>query len=94
MAATNIVALQAEVEAVADTLKDSVEKVTERGEKLGTLDQRADDLQDGALQFRRKTIELERQMWWENRKLKVMIGVGIALLVILIVVLIVYYFAL
>ena len=87
MSETSMVAIQAEVEAVSDILKDNLKKAVERDGKLGTLDERTDQLKEGALQFHKKTKQLETQMWWENRKLNIIIGVAIVLVVILIIVL-------
>ena len=91
MAATNIVALQSEVEAVKDVLKDDVSKVLERQGKLGALDQRADQLQVDAAQFQKKTKQLETKMLHQNQKLKVIIGVSVALTIVLIIVVILVY---
>ena len=42
---------QAQVGEVVDIMRVNVEKVLERDSKLSELDQRADNLQDGAAQF-------------------------------------------
>ena len=86
-----MVAIQAEVEAVSDILKDNLKKAVERDGKLGTLDERTDQLKEGALQFQKTSKQLETQMWQENRTLKVMIGVAVVLVAILIIVLIVLF---
>ena len=91
MSQTNMVAIEAEVEAVSDILKENLTKVVERDGKLGTLDERTDQLKEGAQQFQMKTKKLEKQMWWENRKLNLMIGVTVAVVVIIILVLSVLY---
>ena len=86
-----MVAIQAEVEAVSDILKDNLKKAVERDGKLGTLDERTDQLKEEALQFQKTSKQLETQMWPENRTLKVMIGVAVVLVAILIIVLIVLF---
>ena len=86
-----MVAIQAEVEAVSDILKDNLKKAVERDGKLGTLDERTDQLKEGALQFQKTSKQLETQMWQENRTLKVMISVAVVLVAILIIVLIVLF---
>ena len=86
-----MLAIEAEVEAVSDILKENLTKVVEREGKLGTLDERTDQLKEGAQQFQMKTKQLEKQMWWENRKLNLMIGATIAVVVIIIIVLSVLY---
>ena len=86
-----MVAIQAEVEAVSDILKDNLKKAVERDGKLGTLDERTDQLKEEALQFQKTSKQLETQMWQENRTLKVMISVAVVLVAILIIVLIVLF---
>ena len=86
-----MVAIQAEVEAVSDILKDNLKKAVERDGKLGTLDERTDQLKEGALQFQKTSKQLETQMGRENRTLKVMISVAVILVAILIIVLIVLF---
>ena len=86
-----MVAIQAEVEAVSDILKDNLKKAVERDGKLGALDERTDQLKEGALQFQKTSKQLETQMWQKNRTLKVMISVAVVLVAILIIVLIVLF---
>ena len=86
-----MVAIEAEVEAVSDVLKENLRKVVEREGKLGTLDEQTDQLKKGALQFQKTSKQLETQMWWENRKLNLAIGVAGALVVVLIIVFSVLY---
>ena len=86
-----MVTIQAEVEAVSEILRDNLKKAVERDGKLGTLDERTDQLKEGALQFQKTSKQLEAQMWQENRTLKVMISVAVVLVAILIIVLIVLF---
>ena len=91
MAESKMVAIEAEVEAVSDVLKENLRKVVEREGKLGTLDEQTDQLKKGALQFQKTSKQLETQMWWENRKLNLAIGVAAVLVVVLIIVFSVLY---
>ena len=86
-----MVAIEAEVEAVSDVLKENLRKVVEREGKLGTLDEQTDQLKKGALQFQKTSKQPETQMWWENRKLNLAIGVAAVLVVVLIIVFSVLY---
>ena len=47
----NLAQAQAQVGEVVDIMRVNVEKVLERDSKLSELDQRADNLQEGASQF-------------------------------------------
>ena len=91
MAETNMVAIEAEVEAVSDTLKENLKKIVERDGKLEMLDKRTDHLKEEALQFQKTTEQLKTQMWWENRKLNLAIGVALVLVLILVILLSVLY---
>ena len=91
MTEPKVVSIQAEVEAVSYILKDNLKKAVERDGKLGTLDERTDQLKEGALQFQKTSKQIETQMWQENQTLKVMISVAVVLVAILIIVLIVLF---
>ena len=86
-----MVAIEAEVEAVSDTLKENLKKIVERDGKLEMLDKRTDHLKEGALQFQKTTEQLKTQMWWENRKLNLAIGVAVVSVLILVILLSVLY---
>lgn len=66
-------------------MRVNVEKVLERDQKLGELDQRADALQHGASQFEQQAGKLKRKHWWANIKMMIIMGViGVVLLIIII----------
>ena len=44
-----------------------------------------DNLQQGALQFRRGANNLRKQMWWKNMKLNLIIGLVILIIIIIII---------
>merc|ERR1712119_265938 len=76
---------QAQVGEVVDIMRVNVEKVLERDSKLSELDQRADNLQDGAAQFQTQATKLKRKYWWQNMKMMMIIGV-IALIILIIII--------
>jgi hypothetical protein len=49
-------------------MKENIDKVLERDEKLHELDDRAEQLQYGAAQFETNATRLKRKMWWQNVK--------------------------
>ncbi|KAJ3381639.1 SNAP receptor, synaptobrevin [Lobulomyces angularis] len=57
----------------------------ERGEKLDSLQTKTDDLQQGALQFKKGATKVRKQMWWKDLKLKLVIA-GIILVIIAVIV--------
>ncbi|KAJ3272838.1 hypothetical protein HK104_004383, partial [Borealophlyctis nickersoniae] len=79
-------AVQNQVDEVIGIMHNNIEKVMARGEKLESLQNKTDDLQQGALQFKRGATKVRRQMWWKDLKLKLIIaGVVIVILIVIIV---------
>lgn len=56
-------------------MKNNVERVLERENKLNDLDDRATALQTGAMQFKQHSTKLKRKYWLQNLKFKILIGV-------------------
>ena len=57
-----------EVDQVVGIMHDNISKVMDRGERLDSLQTKTDDLQQGALQFKRGASRVRQQMWWKNTK--------------------------
>ena len=49
------------------------EKVLERGERMELLVDKTDNLNQQAFQFKKKSTQLKRAMWWKNTKLMAML---------------------
>jgi vesicle-associated membrane protein 2 len=81
-----LAAAQAQVGEVVDIMRVNVEKVLERDNKLSELDQRADNLQEGASQFQTQATKLKRKYWWQNLRFMIIIGVVVAVILIIIIV--------
>jgi len=79
-------ASQAQVGEVVDIMRVNVEKVLERDSKLSELDQRADNLQEGANQFQTQATRLKRKYWWQNMKMMGIIGVVVAVILLIIII--------
>ncbi|KAJ3126389.1 hypothetical protein HK098_007587 [Nowakowskiella sp. JEL0407] len=77
--------VQAQVDEVIGIMSNNIEKVVARGEKLESLQNKTDDLQQGALQFKRGATKVRRQMWWKDLKLKLII-VAIVIVIALVVI--------
>ncbi|TPX33880.1 hypothetical protein SmJEL517_g03339 [Synchytrium microbalum] len=78
--------VQAQVDEVVGIMQNNIEKVMQRGEKLESLQNKTDDLQQGALQFKRGATKVRRQMWWKDLKLKIIIAVIVIVILIIIIV--------
>ena len=62
-------------------MRNNVEKVLERDQKLNELDEKADALQDGASQFEKSAGKLKNKFWMENLK-AIIAGSVVGLLVL------------
>jgi t-SNARE complex subunit (syntaxin) len=85
---TKIEQTQKQVNEVIDVMKDNVNRVLERGDRLADLDERADALQFGAHQFQATAKKVKRKYWWKNLKMWIIIGV----IVLVIIAIIAIYF--
>nr|XP_039273080.1 vesicle-associated membrane protein 7-like [Styela clava] len=81
-------ALQNQVGEVTGIMRQNVETVLERGEKLDDLVDKTEDLQNSATTFKVTSTKISRKMMWKNRKMMI-IAVVVTLVVILIIVLII-----
>ena len=79
-------ATRQQVNEVQNIMKDNVDKIMEREGKLSHLEERADQLQAGTEQFHRAAEKIKRQKFWENMKMKIVIGVVISVLIIIIII--------
>jgi vesicle-associated membrane protein 4 len=66
-------------------MHDNINKVMERGEKLDSLQTKTEDLQQGALQFKRGATRVRKQMWWKNMKLNMIIALAVIIILIIII---------
>eukprot|EP00052_Salpingoeca_macrocollata_P025276 m.230037 g.230037 ORF g.230037 m.230037 type:complete len:96 (+) comp22404_c0_seq2:2240-2527(+) len=80
---------QDEVDQVVGIMRQNVEKVLERDQKLGDLEDRSDALKDGASRFQSSSRKLKNQMWWKNMKFMLILAAVIIIILIIIVVVIV-----
>ncbi|KNC98416.1 uncharacterized protein SPPG_06120 [Spizellomyces punctatus DAOM BR117] len=78
--------VQNQVDEVIGIMHNNIEKVMARGERLESLQNKTDDLQQGALQFKRGATKVRRQMWWKDLKLKLIIAAIVIVILIVIIV--------
>ncbi|EGD75285.1 hypothetical protein PTSG_12511 [Salpingoeca rosetta] len=73
-----------EVDQVKGIMVQNIEKVLQRGEQIDLLVDKADTLHDEAKRFQRTSRKLKNQMWWQNKKMCLLItGVLLALALII-----------
>jgi vesicle-associated membrane protein 4 len=67
-------------------MRDNINKVSERGERLDSLQDKTDNLQRSAQGFRRGANRVRKAMWWKDMKMRICLGVLIVIIIIAIVV--------
>ena len=77
--------VQGEIDQVKDVMIENIEKVLERGERIDILVDKTDNLNVAALQFKKRSTALKREMWWKNAKVTMILGAVVLVILYLIV---------
>uniref|UniRef100_A0A6B2LEZ5 V-SNARE coiled-coil homology domain-containing protein n=1 Tax=Arcella intermedia TaxID=1963864 RepID=A0A6B2LEZ5_9EUKA len=83
--ADKIMQLRKDLDDVQKIMVKNIDKVLERGQKIELLVEQTEQLTSSSFQFKKKSTELKRVMWWKNAKLMVIIVVFIIILIYVIV---------
>jgi vesicle-associated membrane protein 4 len=67
-------------------MRDNINKVSQRGERLDALQDKTDNLAVSAQGFRRGANRVRKQMWWKDMKMRMCLIVGVIILLIIIIV--------
>jgi len=76
---------QEKVKEVTSIMRDNLQKVLDRDEKLSELDDMADNLQYGAVQFEQQAVRMRRKMWWRNMRLMLIMGGACFILLVILI---------
>jgi len=79
-------ALQAQIDDTVGVMRENINKVSQRGERLDSLQDKTDNLAVSAQGFRRGANRVRKQMWWKDMKMRMCLIVGIIILLIVIIV--------
>jgi len=79
-------AIQAQIDDTVGIMRDNINRVAERGERLDTLQDKTDNLAVSAQGFRRGANRVRKQMWWKDMKMRMCLIVGVILLLVVIIV--------
>ncbi|KAJ3323551.1 hypothetical protein HDV06_001575 [Boothiomyces sp. JEL0866] len=77
--------VQQQVNEVIGIMHTNIDKVVQRGEKLEKLEAQTQELQNGALSFKKSSVQVKNEIWWKNMKLMAIVG-GVAGIIITIAV--------
>ena len=67
-------------------MRENINKVSQRGERLDSLQDKTDNLAVSAQGFRRGANRVRKQMWWKDMKMRMCIIAGLIILIVIIVV--------
>ena len=81
---------QRQVQEVVGVMRNNIDRVLERDNKLNDLDYRASNLQAHSQVFQQSSRRLKKKYWWQNVKMMICIGVTVTVLIIILA-LIIYF---
>ncbi|KAJ4969144.1 hypothetical protein NE237_015845 [Protea cynaroides] len=76
--------VKAQVSEVKSIMLENIDKAVDRGEKLDILVDKAEDLRSQAQDFKKQGTKIQRKMWYQNMKIKVVV-LGVLLLLVLVI---------
>lgn len=76
--------VQGQVGEVAEVMRENISRVLERGDKLTDLQDKSDNLNTNAEYFRLTSRRLQRNMWWREMKMRLILAVVIIVILLLI----------
>ncbi|KAI9831493.1 MAG: Protein arg-6, mitochondrial [Phylliscum demangeonii] len=79
-------ALQAQIDDTVGVMRENINKVSQRGERLDSLQDKTDNLAVSAQGFRRGANRVRKQMWWKDMKMRMCLIIGIILLLLVIII--------
>lgn len=74
-------------------MRDNINQVAERGERLDSIENKTDNLAISAQGFRRGANRVRKDMWWKDMKMRMYIILGIIIVLIVIIVPIAVHFS-
>ncbi|WPK27266.1 hypothetical protein PUMCH_004645 [Australozyma saopauloensis] len=74
-------------------MRDNINKVAERGERLDSIENKTDNLAISAQGFRRGANRVRKDMWWKDMKMRMCIILGVIILLVVIIVPIAVHFS-
>ncbi|KAL2757671.1 hypothetical protein ACRALDRAFT_1060991 [Sodiomyces alcalophilus JCM 7366] len=83
---TRTQALQAQIDDTVGVMRENINKVSQRGERLDALQDKTDNLAVSAQGFRRGANRVRKQMWWKDMKMRVCLIIGIIILLCIIII--------
>merc|ERR1712080_450838 len=86
-------AIQAQIDDTVGIMRDNINKVAERGERLDSIENKTDNLAISAQGFRRGANRVRKDMWWKDMKMRMCLILVVIILLIVIIVPIAVHFS-
>ncbi|AJT76128.1 Snc2p [Saccharomyces cerevisiae YJM450] len=86
-------ALRQEIDDTVGIMRDNINKVAERGERLTSIEDKADNLAISAQGFKRGANRVRKQMWWKDLKMRMCLFLVVIILLVVIIVPIIVHFS-
>jgi Synaptobrevin len=67
-------------------MRDNINKVSERGERLDSLQDKTDNLAVSAQGFRRGANRVRKAMWWKDMKMRMCIIAAVIIILVIVIV--------
>lgn len=74
-------------------MRENINKVAERGERLDSIENKTDNLAISAQGFRRGANRVRKDMWWKDMKMRLCLILGVIVVLIVIIVPIAVHFS-
>ncbi|EMR10968.1 hypothetical protein PNEG_00571 [Pneumocystis murina B123] len=78
--------IQAQIDDTVGIMRENINKVAQRGERLDILQDKTENLATSAQGFRRGANRVRKQMWWKDVKMRMCIIIGVIILLAIIIV--------
>jgi vesicle-associated membrane protein 4 len=78
--------LPQQIDDTVGVMRENINKVSQRGERLDALQDKTDNLAQSAHGFRRGANRVRKQMWWKDMKMRMCLIAGIIILILVIVI--------
>ncbi|KAJ4145872.1 hypothetical protein LMH87_004704 [Akanthomyces muscarius] len=79
-------ALRGQIDETVGVMRDNINKVSQRGERLDALQDKSDNLVASAQGFRRGANIVRKKMWWKDMKMRMCIIIGVIVLLAIIII--------
>jgi len=79
-------ALQAQIDDTVGVMRENINKVSQRGERLDSLQDKTDNLAVSAQGFRRGANRVRKAMWYRDLRMRICLIVGIIILLLVIII--------